>query len=108
VNIECLGLSPTAVWLRHADPLLAKIAGQTSAAANLPITAINVDQVGQDDAMSFAARKVPTITFHSVTQQTLEILHSPRDTNRAIHADKYYDSYRIIDAYLAFTDIALE
>lgn len=107
VNVECLGLSPTAVWLSHADPQLAKFARQTATAIKLPIRAINVEQVGQDDAMSFAAVHVPTITFHSVTQDTLEILHSPRDRYRAIHPDDYYDSYRFLTAYLAFVDAAL-
>jgi putative aminopeptidase FrvX len=108
VNIECLGLSPTAVWLSHADRELARFAGQVSAASKLPIGATNVDQVGRDDAMSFAERRIPTITFHSVTQSTLAILHSQSDTYRAIHPDDYYDSYRFLAAYLAFADTALQ
>ena len=108
VNVECLGLSPTAVWLSHADPQLAKLAGQTAAAIKLPIRGTNVDRVGRDDAMSFAAVHVPTITFHSVTQETLEILHSPWDRYRAIHPGDYYDSYRFLTAYLAFADAALD
>ncbi|HTQ56317.1 MAG TPA: M20/M25/M40 family metallo-hydrolase [Bryobacteraceae bacterium] len=108
VNVECLGLSPTAVWLHHADPRLAQVAGQAAATVKLPIRAINVERVGEDDAMSFAAAHIPTITFHSVTQETLQILHSPQDTYRAIHPDEYYDSYHLLAAYLALADVSIE
>jgi Zn-dependent M28 family amino/carboxypeptidase len=107
VNVECLGLSPTAVWISHADRQRAKLAGQTSAASKLPIQATNVENVGRDDSESFAALHVPTITFPSLTQQTWPILHSDQDTFRAIRVDDYYDSYRFLTAYLSFADIAL-
>ena len=108
VNIECLGLAPTAVWLSHADKRLAGIAGRASGSSGIPLQVINVDNVGMDDAMSFMDQHVPTITFHSVTQQTWEILHSPRDTYRVVHPDDYYDSYRFLAIYLALADVALD
>ncbi|MGA2593484.1 MAG: M28 family peptidase [Bryobacteraceae bacterium] len=107
VNIECLGLSPTAVWLSHADPQLATLARQASAGMHLPLQSINVEQVGRDDAESFVPLHIRGITFHSVTQETLSILHSPRDSFRAIRVDDYYDSYRLIAAYLALIDTTL-
>lgn len=58
----------------------------------LPLQAINVEKVG--DAEAFAPLHIPSITFHSVTQETLAILRSPQDTARAIREDVYYDSYR--------------
>jgi len=103
-----LGLGPTAVWLSHADPELAKMAGRVAASTKLPIQAINVDQVGYSDTESFAALHIRSITFHSITQQTWEILHSGRDTFHAIRADDYYDSYRLLTAYLAWIDTALD
>ena len=108
VNIECLGLSPTAVWLSHADGQLMRVAETAAAKSKVRLRAINVDQVGLDDAMVFRDRRVPTITFHSVTQQTLGILHSRRDTYRAINPDEYYDSYRFLATYLACADGALQ
>jgi hypothetical protein len=47
------------------------------------------------------------VTIHSVTQDTLRILHSPRDRFSAIHLDDYYDTYRLISAYLAYLDQVL-
>jgi len=107
VNMDSLGLSPTAVWLSHADPALAKMAGRVAGATKLPLQSINVEKVGESDAEAFAGLHIRSITFHSVTQQTLGILHSNRDTFRAIHVDDYYASYRFLAAYLAFIDAEL-
>lgn len=108
VNMDSLGLSPTAVWLSHADPELAKMAGRVAGAAKLPLQSINVEKVGESDAEAFAGLHIRSITFHSVTQQTLEILHSNRDTFHAIHVDDYYTSYRFLTAYLAWIDRELD
>lgn len=99
--MDSLGLSPTAVWLSQADPALAGMAGVVAAGMKLPLQTINVDNVGESDAEAFAGLQIRSITFHSVTQQTLEILHSNRDTFRAIQVDDYYASYRFLAAYLA-------
>jgi len=108
VNMDSLGLSPTAVWLSHADPELAKMAGRVAGATKLPLQAVNVDQFGESDAESFAGLHIRSITFHSVTQQTMGILHSNQDTFHAIHGDDYYASYRFLTAYLAWIDRELD
>ncbi len=84
------------------------MAGRVAGAMKLPIQAINVDQVGYSDAEAFAGLHIRSITFHSVTQDTLKILHSNRDTFTAIHPDDYYDSYHLLTAYLASIDAALD
>ena len=106
--MDSLGLSPTAVWLSHADPELAKMAGRVSGATKLPLQVVNVDQFGESDAESFAGLHIRSITFHSVTQQTLGILHRNQDTFHAIHGDDYYASYRFLSAYLAWIDRELD
>lgn len=70
----------------------------------LPIAAVNVDQVGTTDSEAFARFKIPRITIHSLTQETLPILHSKNDAMTAVHMDDYYASYRLIAGYLAFLD----
>jgi peptidase M28-like protein len=108
VNLECLGLTPTKVWAHHADPKLLQGLANVAAAIHSPIQSVNVENVGDDDADSFRARKFPTITIHSVTQETLSVLHSPRDNFSAMNADYYYESYRLIAAYLAYLDETLD
>ncbi len=108
INLECLGLTPTKVWMHHADRQL--LLGLLSVAKemNLPIEGVNVEKVGDDDADSFRHRHVPTITIHSVTQNTWPILHSTRDDFAAINVREYYNSYRLIAAYLTYLDSALD
>ncbi len=108
VNLECLGLTPTKVWAHHADHQLLQDLLGVARGMNLPIEGVNVERVGDDDADSFRHRHVPTITIHSVTQDTLPILHSPRDDFAAINLIEYYNSYRLIAAYLTYLDSALD
>ena len=107
VNLECLGLASTEVWGHHADPALLKMYGVVAHSVHLPFISVNVEKVGDDDADSFRGRKIPTITIHSVTQENINVLHSPRDDFSAINWDNYYNSYRMIVTYLAYIDEAL-
>jgi hypothetical protein len=74
-------------------------------AASLPIGVVNVGQVGMSDAASFRPIKVPTLDFHSLTQDTLPIVNSSRDKATVLRPSDYADSYRLIGAFLAFLDV---
>ena len=73
---------------------------------NAPATAINVDQIGSSDSEQFAERKIPRITIHSLTQKTWDahILHTSKDSLSTMHLDDYYQTYRLVAAYIAFLD----
>jgi Zn-dependent M28 family amino/carboxypeptidase len=104
VNLDSLGLSPTKVWLSHADPPLARALINVAQAMKLPLAGVNVEDVGSTDSESFAKRKIPSLTIHSVTQETFPILHTGNDTLAAIHLDDYYATYRLVAAYLSYLD----
>lgn len=104
VNMDTLGLGPTEVWVSHADPKLAKIAFGVANAMKLPLSGVNVERVGSTDSESFREKKVPSICFHSLTQSTMPILHSQKDQLSAIKEDDYYNSYKLISAYLSYLD----
>jgi hypothetical protein len=104
VNLDSLGLGPTEVWATHADKLLLDGLAAVAAATKLPVAAMNVDNVGTADSESFVRYHIPRITLHSVTSDTLPILHSSRDKLDAIKMKDYYDSYHLIAAYLAYLD----
>ena len=106
VNIDSLGLSDTKVWLSYADKKLASAAFKVAHSLNLPLAVVNVEKVGLSDAGPFREKKIPCIDFHSVTQETLPILHSPRDTLSAIRLPEYQNSYALLMAYLAYLDAA--
>jgi len=107
VNLECLGMGPTKVWASHADKTLLGNLARVAKALNLSLAAVNVEKVGTDDSDSFAKRGIPTLSVHSITQETWHILHSTSDSLRVIKFDDYYSSYHLIAAYLAYIDTIL-
>lgn len=104
INLDTLGLAETEVWASRADPQLVNLIRRVAGALELPLSAVNVEQVGSTDSEPFREKKVPTITIHSLTQETLPLLHSPRDRIEAIRMDEYYRTYRLVLAYLAVID----
>jgi len=107
VNMDTLGLGPTEVWATHADTILLNALDGVANAMKLPVSVMNVDQVGSSDSESFARYKIPRITIHTVTQETWPILHSSKDMLNEIKMDDYYASYRLMVGYLAFLDTDL-
>jgi hypothetical protein len=108
VNLECLGTSPPKVWAQRADKRLLSAYIAVVKALNLVAAASNVEKLGDDDSHPFLSASVPVITVHSITQDTYPVLHSNRDSLKAIHADDYYTAYRVTALYLAYLDSALE
>ena len=108
VNMDSLGTSPTKVELARGDKRLASALGTVAGSMHLPLNAVNVHQVGRSDSDSFQDRHVPTIAIHSITNETLPILHTRRDEMASMRLSDYYDSYRLIAAYLAYLDVILE
>jgi len=104
IDIDTLGLGPTEIWESNSNPELVKLMNGIALSMKLPVTAMNVDGIGDSDGSSFKQRHVPTITLHSVTLETLGILHTSRDSFAAIKLDDYYSSYNLIAAYLATLD----
>ena len=108
VNFDSLGLGPTEVWASHADKVLLDALASVTTASKLLVTAMNVPEGATADSESFARYQIPRITLHSVTQKTWPILHSPSDKIAAVKMNDYYDSYKLIAAYLAYLDDALK
>jgi len=104
INMDTLGLSYTRVWVHGADRTLVQALLAVSASMKLPVGEVDIERVGSTDSESFADKHIPRITIHSLTQQTLRVLHSPADTLQQLHPDEYYDTYRLIQAYLAYLD----
>lgn len=104
INLECLGLGPTKVWMSHSDPQLAGALNGAAFVLHASLSAVNVERVGTTDSEQFAKRKIPRITIHSLTQDTLPLLHTSRDRLDAIHLDDYYETYRLLSGYLVYLD----
>jgi len=104
VNLECLGLSPVKVWVHRSTPALVARLSEVARATGVGIQEVDVERVGDDDTHPFFSAHIPVISIHSVTQETLPILHSARDNLSAIHFDDYYAAYRLAAFYLAYPD----
>ncbi len=104
INLECLGATGPKVWASRADQHLLADYTRAAQALNLPAVASNVDNVGDDDSHPFLQAKIPVLTIHSVTQETIGLLHNSRDNLKAIHPGDYYDSYRLAATLLALLD----
>ena len=106
VNMDTLGLAPTEVWASHSDKGLVGGLAYIAKELNLPVTGVNVEQVGSTDAEQFSERKIPRITIHSLNQETwnARILHTSKDKHSAMRLDDYYQTYRLLAAYIAFLD----
>ena len=105
VNIDSIGMTSTKVWISRADKELVKDTGLVANSLKLRVDAVDVERVGDSDSHPFAERKVRVIDFHSVTQENFAVLHSGKDRPSAIDWAAYYDSYRLITAFLAYLDI---
>jgi Zn-dependent M28 family amino/carboxypeptidase len=109
VNMDTLGLAPTEIWVSHSDRYLTAALANLASRLHVPLTGVNVDQVGSTDSVQFADRKIPSITIHSLTQETWNehILHTAKDKISVIKLDDYYQTYQLLSAYIALLDYLL-
>jgi len=106
VNMDTLGLAPTEIWASHSDQKLSGALVYIAKQLNLPVKPVNVEHIGSTDSVQFAARNIPSITIHSLTQENwnARILHTSKDRISAMRLDDYYQTYTLVAAYLAFLD----
>lgn len=104
VGLDCLGLGGTEVELNRGDKGLIKLLNFVANGTNLPLVGMNVERVGMTDAYSFMDAKIPAVSIHTLTDDTLGILHSLRDRIDAIKMENYYDTYLLVAYYLAALD----
>ncbi len=107
VNMDTLGLGPTKIWASHSDKQLTDTLLQTANQLKISVGGVNVDKIGaSSDGEQFAERKIPRITIHSFTQESFDarIIHTSKDRLSAIQLEDYYQTYRLVAAYLAVLD----
>ncbi|MGC2530547.1 MAG: M28 family peptidase [Candidatus Acidiferrum sp.] len=106
VDIDVLGLAPTEFWRSYADSRLVGKLTYLAGQLKLPISAVDLDELGSSDFLEFGALNIPSIMIHSLSQKTWDahILRTRKDDISEIHMDDYYQSYRLVAAYLAFLD----
>jgi putative aminopeptidase FrvX len=107
LNLDSLGLSQTKVWAEGSDKKLTAILAAVGNALKTPVMAAPAPENG-DDSRAFAKEKIATLCVHSVTPDTQKLLQSAQDNVEAVHMDEYYETYRLLCAYMAYLDGAIE
>ena len=108
INLDCLAMSTTAVWVKRSNRSLWEAISRVASGMGLPLRGINMKGVSGSDADPFARLKIPTLVVHSSTQEAISILHNFRDDFPAVRGADYYDSYKLMAMLLAYLDIKLE
>lgn len=108
INLDSLATGPTKVELTRADETLVKVLRYAAEQTHLPVGAVDVHAVGRSDSDSFQDAKSPAICIHSLTSSTYHLIHSTQDTWNRVKMDDYYESYRLITAYVAYLDLFLD
>lgn len=103
VNLDALGFSPTKVWTSHSDKDLVHALVVTMYMLRLPASQIDIEAAGATESQPFAARNIPQITIHSMTQA-----HLVGEIPWQFRPDNFYDTYRLLCGYLAFLDQSLK
>ena len=106
VNLDCLGLGPTAVLTSSANKKLVELMIRVAGATKIRLRSCNIQWAGWD-ADSFSS-KIPRITLHSITPRTGDIANTFDDNFNVVSWDDYYSSYLLIGMYLAYIDTQLE
>jgi hypothetical protein len=107
VNLDSLAAGPLEVWKSHAAPNLLAMASNTAKAINLTLYGMDVDNVGDGDSHSFRDKKIPVIDFHSLDNDTFQLIHTKNDVLAAVSREHYRNSYRFLAVYLGVLDARL-
>ena len=104
INLDSLGLSYTKLWWNEAGQDMADTIAGVANHLGLEVSGIDPSNVGGGDNQSFEKLGIPALMVHSVTGEKLKILHSRRDNLKAIQMNDYYDTYKLLAAYLTYFD----
>jgi Zn-dependent M28 family amino/carboxypeptidase len=63
VNLECLGTTPTKVWIHRSTPALVERLVASAHALHVDLQGSNVEQIGDDDTHPFLQAKIPVISI---------------------------------------------
>lgn len=107
VTMDSLGLTPPKFWPNSSNDQLVLLAARMAHSLNLSFAGVNVDRVGTTDSMTFHRAKLPVLSLHSVTQETLGLINSEKDVWPAISWDDYYETHRFVSALLSYLDTTL-
>lgn len=108
INIDSVGTNATKLETDRGSRPLVNALAIVAQTFQIPLGVVNVHHVGRSDSDSFQDFKIPSLNIHSLTQKTFPLLHTRNDRMSAISQDDYFDTYRLVAAYLAYLDQVLD
>ena len=103
VSLNALGLSPTKVWTHHSDKDLLHSLFVVAYLLKILVSQVDMEDSSAPKLAPFAAKQIPQITVHSLTQQDVTT-----GTAAAFGPKNYFDSYRLMSGYVAYLDQTLK
>lgn len=103
INLECLGLSESLIWVNGSDKELVDIAHRVAQKESLPLENHTLQGVGAD-SNSFRAANIPAITIDGLPTSKFSYIHSENDKCENVNQNFYYNSYRLAVNYLLELD----
>jgi hypothetical protein len=73
--------------------------GALAKSPQIPLQAVKVDKVETTDSESLARFHIPRMTIHTLTEETLPILHPSKDRLDQVRMGDQYDRYRRVAGY---------
>jgi len=105
INIDSVGASPVKIWGGgRNDPRLTQLLEIVAQQMKMKIGNVNLDKVGMGDSFPFREKQIRSIDFHSLDADTWKLLHTPNDNAKALKFDDYWETYRLLGAYVAYLD----
>ncbi len=114
VNIDSVGLPGYInIWASRANKDLRTDAATVASTLGIRLSAVNAESLVRDgrpdsDSHPFLDARIPVIDFHSITPATMPLLHTAKDVPSAVDPATYFDTYRLLAAYLKYLDSAFE
>jgi Zn-dependent M28 family amino/carboxypeptidase len=114
VNIDSVGLPGYInIWASRANKDLRIDAATVASTLGIKLSTVNAESLVRDgrpdsDSHPFLDVRIPVIDFHSITPATMPLLHTAKDVPGAVDPATYFDTYRLLAAYLKYLDSAFE
>lgn len=103
INLECLGLGDSRVWINGSEKDLMAQLQSFAASQHFTLLAEELTGVGAD-SQPFNDGNIPALTLYGLPKDKFSYIHSEDDQCQHMNQDYYYDSYRLAVSFLLEVD----
>ena len=107
IDVEGLGVGQTKVQMEGGDKGLSQKMASIAKSLGIPVAGADSSMVKDSDGKTFTGAKIPVLSVHSLAGNAVRIPGTRNDNSTAVLPKDYYESYRLISAFLAYLDESL-